>query len=111
MEDKPSETLRFPTAEGKLYVGVKLNENGKVESADRMFVQHFTGDQDDVLIFQLNDQRQVMRIIPVMGFNAPHPSGPVYTFDSNVLEEVNEENKKHLFAKYDQFDKRTYKFT
>ena len=107
--DQPVEKLKFPMADAELYVGEKLKYNGTMIPADRLFVQHYTGNQDDALIFEQDGKRVAMNIRMVMNLEAPSPGGPVYEAGGFKLEETDPEDEKQLLAMYDRFENRTIK--
>jgi hypothetical protein len=76
--DQPVEKLKFPMADAELYVGEKLKYNCTMIPADRLFVQHYTGNQDDALIFEQHGKRLAMNIRMIMNLEAPSSGGPLW---------------------------------
>lgn len=105
----PDETRKFPLAEATLYLGEHLNDDGTAFPADRMVVQHVTGNQDDVLIFKRGGKHRVGRVKLSMDIGSTTPAVPASVTFEHSVEEIPSDDEKNLLAIYDEFDKRTQK--
>jgi hypothetical protein len=106
-EDGAVEKRKFDIAEGSLYLGATLNAADGAVPADRMLVQQFTGNEDNVLIFKRNGKHHVGQIIQTMGIRPESPAVQATATIYEHVEEVDEDDRKRLLALYDRFEMRT----
>jgi hypothetical protein len=101
------EKRKLDIAEGRLYLGATLKDADSDFPADRMLVEHFTGNEDNVLIFKRNGKRHVGQIIQTMGIRSATPAVDASATIYEHVEEVDEDDRKRLLAMDDTFEKRT----
>jgi hypothetical protein len=107
---QPDETRSFADAEATLYRGARFSDSGNDILADRMTVRHFTGNQDDVLVFVRDGKRRVGRIRLVVHLSSSSsPAIPVTGSSGNQVEETEAEDETKLLVIYDQFETRSYR--
>jgi hypothetical protein len=97
----PEATLRYSDAEAKLFRHAKRFNDGKTEMlCDQMIVQHFTGNEDNVVIYESDGKRRVGRIRLLMGLQ----SGSVSTTASfsEAVEPLDTDDENRLLTIYDQ---------
>jgi hypothetical protein len=105
MSDEPDETLKLGRGEANLYRG-GANVNGS--PGDRMTVQHFTGEIENVVIFAYAGTRRVTRIQQELQFLTSSPAVPVSMTDGATLVDIPDDDQKRLLAIYDNFKNRTH---
>jgi len=93
-------------ADAELYVGVTLKGTTEL-SADRLVVRHFTGNEDDVLIFKRDGKRHIGQIRRTMGIRSPTRAVEAAATIYEHVEELDEDDRKRLLAIYDKFERRT----
>ena len=108
-QEKPDNTQKFPTAEGKLYLGAKLTRNGMNIEGDHMIIQHVTGHEDDVFVFRLDGKRHVGRKVLKMSIQSSSPAIPAATSIYPEVADVEPDEEKKLLDIYDNFAIRTVK--
>jgi hypothetical protein len=100
---QPDETITLSDATVSVYrKGVRLND----QECDRMTVQHFTGSEDNVFIYdQPNGQRRVARIRMVMDLQAgSSPAIPLSSNIRNAPEPISDDaEEQRLLLLYDKF--------
>lgn len=74
-----------------------------------MVVQHFTGQEEEVLVFVFDGKRKVVRVQLKMEISSSTPAVSAGARYHESLEDVNEDDEQRLFAVYDRFEKRSYK--
>lgn len=105
MADKePDETLRFGNDVVTLYLGTAMVNQS---SGDRMFVQHYTGQEEEVVIFLLGNDRKVARVVQTIDFIDTQVTVHI---DSGLptLAQLPEEDEKRLLAIYDRLRRRSF---
>lgn len=101
--DHPNEMLTDGRDQVSLYVQrTQVNDS----PADRMVVQHFTG--QEVLVFVFDGQRKVAHVRLNIEINSSTPTVSAGARYSGSLEDVDEDDEKRLFDLYDRFEQRTY---
>lgn len=101
MASEPEATLRYSDAEAMLFRCAKRFNDGKTEMVcDQMIVQHFTGNEDNVVIYESDGTRRVGRIRLLMGLQ----SGSVSTTTtfSEAVEPLDTDDENRLLTIYDQ---------
>ncbi len=101
MAKQPDATVGYADAEAKLFRGAKRFNDGKKEIAcDQIIVQHFTGNEENVVIYESDGKRRVGRVRLLMGLQ----SGSVTTTAnfSEAVEPLDADDEKRLLAIYDQ---------
>ncbi len=93
-------TARCAEAEAKLFRRAKrFNDGQKEMSCDQIIVQHFTGNEENVGIFEIGGKRRVGRVRLLMGLR----SGSVATANlSEAVEVLDADDEKRLLTIYDQ---------
>jgi hypothetical protein len=104
-ENQPEDTLKLGLGEVTLYRG-GADVNGS--SGDRMTVQHFTGEIENVVIFAYAGTRRVTRIQQELRFSTSSPAVPVSMTDGATLVDIPDDDQKRLLAIYDNFKNRTH---
>jgi|SRR5579859_2441131 len=103
MTQKPDIKLKFADAEACLYRAARrLHEGGKEMLCDEMIVQHFTGNEDHVVIYERDNERRVGRIRLLMGLSSSSPAVSTAVKISEAVEEIDAEDEKSLLAIYDK---------
>jgi hypothetical protein len=98
---EPDATMRYADAEAKLFRRAKrFNDGQKEMSCDQIIVQHFTGNEENVVIFESGGKRRVGRVRLLMGLQ----SGSVSTTAnfSEAVELLDSDDEKRLLTIYDQ---------
>ncbi|MGB8786677.1 MAG: hypothetical protein WA755_05530 [Candidatus Acidiferrales bacterium] len=109
MAQKPDNTLRFPTAEAKLFLRARHISDGKAAIVcDRMVVQDFTGNEDDIVIYERDGKRRAGQLRMLMVLGPQKPATSVSTDFNEAVEDLSPEEEKRLLAVYDMFPKRTW---
>jgi hypothetical protein len=98
--EKPDDTIKFAEAEAKLYRGAR--RMGQI-SCDRMIIQHFTGVEEDVVIYERDGQRRAGLIRLLMTLQEGYDAGPVLAGYNEEVESVSPEDERRLLAVYDKF--------
>lgn len=96
---RPDKIKQFSDATAKMYCdGVSVDG----EPGDRMIVDHFKGNEEDVVIFTRNGERRVARIGQRLELTAgSSPAIPVSTCGVQSLEPVTDDDAERLLAIYD----------
>ncbi|MFZ0420588.1 MAG: hypothetical protein WAM04_20975 [Candidatus Sulfotelmatobacter sp.] len=68
---EPDATVRYADAEAKLFRRAKrFNDGQKEMSCDQIIVQHFTGNEENVVIFESGGKRRVGRVRLFIGLQS-----------------------------------------
>jgi hypothetical protein len=102
---EPDETLDIGHDHVELYVGGSV-VNGA--SGDRMIVRHFSGQEEEVVIFLYDTRRKVTRITLQMEINSSTAAVEAAVGYREKLEDVPEGDRQRLFAIYDRLTKISY---
>jgi hypothetical protein len=104
--NQPDETLNIGPDEVTLQLG-----GADVDGlpADRMIVKHFTGQENEVLIFPFEGWRKVVRIALQMKITSTTPAVDAGVSHPQELQDVSDEDEKRFLSFYDRLVKRTYK--
>jgi|SRR5882762_6727737 len=103
MPKEPDATLRYSDAEAKLFGGAKQFNDGTREMVcDETVVQHFTGTEEEVVIYERDGNRRVGRIRLLMGLSSGSPATPTSATFSEAVEDLDADNEQRLLTIYDQ---------
>jgi hypothetical protein len=104
--DHPDEALTVGPVQVSLY-----NQCTKVNNspADRMIAKHYTGQEEEVLVFAFDGKRKVAHVRLQMEISSSTPAVSAGARYRETLEDVEEDDERRLFALYDRFEKRSYK--
>jgi|HubBroStandDraft_1064217.scaffolds.fasta_scaffold03661_7 hypothetical protein len=101
MAKEPDAILRYADAEAKLFRAAKRFNDGKQEMAcDQVIVQHFTGNEDNVVIYQSDGKKRAGRIRLLMGLQSG--SASTTASFSEAVEPLNADDEKRLLTIYNQ---------
>jgi len=102
MDNKADRTRHFSDSTVSIYHAAKRVEN---DLCDRMVVQHFTGNQEDVVIYKQSGQRRVGRLrMQLKMIPGSSPAIPVSTFGAESLEPVDPRDEERLLAIFDSVE-------
>jgi hypothetical protein len=109
-QQNSSETRSFTDANASLRTGVEATlGTGTTVKADRLEVQEFTGNQVEVLVYQLDGKRRIERIRLGMHLQSSSPVFPVTPTGYQFLEALEPDEEKRLLDIYDKFEKRSFR--
>ena len=95
MTKQPDATLQYADAEAKLFRGAKrLNIAGKETACDQVIVEHFKGNDDNVVIYESDGRRLASRVRLIMNL--------VPESFSETVEPPSSEDEERLLTIYDQ---------
>lgn len=106
MSSEPDETLSIGPDQVRLYTNSTMVDN---TPADRIFVQHYTGQEEEVLVFEFRGERKVTRIKLEMEISSLSPAVEAGARYKETLEDVSEEDRQRLLGLYDRLQRRTFK--
>ena len=99
MADKPDRTKQLSDATVSIYHDAKRFENNV---CDWMVVQHFRGNEEDVVIYKQNGEPRVARLRRGLTMERGlSPAIPVSTSGTEWLEPVDAKDEKRLLAIYE----------
>jgi hypothetical protein len=110
-EDQPDEILKLGPDEITLIRGtafVTIEGLGDFP-ADRMTVQHYTGQKEAVLVFTAEGTRRVARIQPHIVFRTSTSAVPMSSKDEESAQALSDDDQTRLLAMYDLLKNRSFK--
>jgi hypothetical protein len=99
MATLPDVTKRYSDAEGKLFRNARLLPDGT--QCDLVIVQHFTGNEDKVVIYTTDGERTIARLRLQMNFSVGSPASRATTTTNEFLQPLDDEDQKRLLRTYD----------
>lgn len=103
MTKQPDAKLKYQEAEAKLFRGAKRFNDGKKEMlCDQIIVQYFSGNEDNVVIYETDGKRRVGRIKLLMGLSSGSPATPTSATINEAVEPLDADDEKRLLTIYDQ---------
>lgn len=103
MAKEPDATLKYSDAVAKLFHRAKwFNDGNRKMICDQIIVEHFTGNEEDVVIYERDGKRRAGRIRLLMGLSSSSPATPTSATFNEEVEEIDADDEKRLLTIYDQ---------
>jgi hypothetical protein len=95
--------------EVKLNTAIKLTRGELVQPADRLFVAYPTGNEYDLLIFEVEGRRHIRRITGRLQIASSSPAIPASAWTFNDTEPLDAEDEVNFLTIYDSLEAKTFK--